>query len=61
VLLRVDERAVGEQHLAVSDADGRGRLGRLQLGAADDAGQIPDREVPVPDRLLLGRREPLEL
>ena len=37
VLLRVDERPVREQRLAVLDAHGRRGLDRLQLLAADDA------------------------
>src|SRR6187401_2656719 len=56
VLLCVDERAVGEERLAVLDAHGRRGLDRLQLLAADDLRRPSDREVLLDDRLprLLG-------
>ena len=41
VLLRVDERTVGEQRLSVLNAHGRRGLDRLQLLAADDPWQPP--------------------
>ena len=56
VLLRLDERAVGEQRLSVLNAHGRGRLDRLQLLAADDAGRLPDGEVLAQNRPAPPRR-----
>ena len=45
MLLRVDEGTVGEQGLAALDANGRRRLDRLELLAADDAGRRRDGAV----------------
>src|ERR687895_2629670 len=41
-LLRVDERAVAQERLAVLHADRGGRLRALQLLAADDTGLVRD-------------------
>ena len=56
-LLDGDERAVGGQRLAVLDADGRGRLGRLHPGSGGHARRLVDRLVVGVDRLLLVLRE----
>jgi hypothetical protein len=61
VLLRVHERTVREQRLAVLNADRGCGLDRLQLLAANDLRQLPDREELLNDRLLLVGRQPLEL
>src|SRR4029077_1791315 len=45
VLLRVDERPVREQRLAVLNAHGRRSLDRLQLLAGDYPGRVAQREV----------------
>ena len=60
VLLRVDERTIREQRLAVLNAHGRRSLDRLQLLAGDDPGCVAKREVLVDDRLPLVLRKLLE-
>ena len=53
-LLGVRERPVGDQRLPVLDADGGRGLDRMQGGAADHPGQLPDIQVlPVVGFLLI--------
>ena len=60
VLLRIDERAVGEQRLPVLDAHGRRGLDRLQPRGADDPRQPLEGAELLANRLLLVRGQPLE-
>src|ERR671915_2279886 len=53
VLLRIDERAVAQERLAVLHAYGRGRLRALQLLAAENTGFIGKRLVFADDPLEL--------
>ena len=52
-LLRLGERPVGRQRLAVAHANRRRHVRRLQLVAAEDAGGLGEREVLLVDRRVL--------